>query len=73
MNTTQRFQDTVVLVTGATGGLGKRVVQRLLLQGRHVRALVRDVSKAKQLLVSVIGDMMRGACAASQSQCIWGT
>eukprot|EP00878_Enallax_costatus_P006301 GHUV01006605.1.p1 GENE.GHUV01006605.1~~GHUV01006605.1.p1 ORF type:complete len:707 (+),score=173.74 GHUV01006605.1:310-2430(+) len=40
----------VVLVTGATGGVGKRVVQRLLQKGRVVRALVRDVNKAKQLL-----------------------
>jgi putative NADH-flavin reductase len=37
---------------GATGGVGKRVVQQLLAQGRVVRALVRDVDKAKQLLVS---------------------
>jgi len=39
-------------VAGATGGVGKRVVQRLLAQGRVVRALVRDVDKAKELLVS---------------------
>ncbi|WIA33798.1 hypothetical protein OEZ86_006910 [Tetradesmus obliquus] len=43
----------VVLVTGATGGVGKRVVQQLLAQGRVVRALVRDVDKAKQLLGSL--------------------
>lgn len=36
---------------GATGGVGKRVVQLLLAQGRVVRALVRDMDKAKQLLV----------------------
>lgn len=39
-------------LTGATGGVGKRVVQQLLGQGRVVRALVRDVGKARQLLVS---------------------
>lgn len=39
---------------GATGGVGKRVVQQLLAQGRVVRALVRDVEKAKQLLVSAL-------------------
>lgn len=44
--------DGVVLVTGATGGVGKRVVQQLLAKGRRVRALVRDVDKAKSLLVS---------------------
>lgn len=40
----------VVLVTGATGGTGRRVVARLLARGRRVRALVRDVNKARQLL-----------------------
>ena len=30
-----------VLVTGATGGVGKRVVERLLAKGVRVRALVR--------------------------------
>ena len=42
----------VVLVSGATGGVGKRVVAALLSQGRAVRALVRDVEKARSLLVS---------------------
>lgn len=36
---------------GATGGVGKRVVQQLLDRGRRVRVLVRDVPKAKELLV----------------------
>lgn len=44
--------NEVVLVTGATGGVGKRVVAQLLSQGKKVRALVRDVKKAKELLVS---------------------
>lgn len=39
------------MVTGATGGVGKRVVQLLLARGRRVRALVRDVAKARELLV----------------------
>lgn len=43
----------VSVLAGATGGVGKRVVQRLLQQGRVVRALVRDVDKAKSLLVSM--------------------
>lgn len=37
--------------TGATGGVGKRVVERLLQSGKHVRALARDVAKARTLLV----------------------
>lgn len=43
----------VVLVTGATGGTGRRVVARLLARGRRVRALVRDVQKARQLLAGL--------------------
>lgn len=63
--------DGVVMVAGATGGVGKRVVERLLLRGAkargdgsewvggprsrpvppaQVRALVRDVDKARKLL-----------------------
>jgi uncharacterized protein YbjT (DUF2867 family) len=40
----------VTLVTGATGGVGKRAVSLLLARGAHVRALVRDVPKARDLL-----------------------
>ena len=36
---------------GATGGVGKRVVQTLLNKGKAVRALVRDEQKARKLLV----------------------
>ncbi|KAI8474181.1 MAG: complex I intermediate-associated protein 30-domain-containing protein [Monoraphidium minutum] len=43
----------VVMVTGATGGVGKRVVQLLLARGRRVRALARDAPKARELLGSL--------------------
>lgn len=43
-----------VLVVGATGGVGKRVVQRLQAQGYAIRALVRDLPKAKQLFGDAI-------------------
>ncbi len=39
-----------ILVAGATGGVGKRVVRRLLEQGYQVRSLVRDSKKARELL-----------------------
>lgn len=45
---------SVCVVPGATGGVGKRVVQKLLSQGRVVRALVRDVGKAQELLVGLV-------------------
>lgn len=42
----------VILVAGATGGVGKRVAQRLVKQGEKVRCLVRDIDKAR----SIVGD-----------------
>ncbi|MDJ0616815.1 MAG: CIA30 family protein [Calothrix sp. MO_192.B10] len=43
-------QMGVVLVAGATGGVGKRVVQRLQAQGYQVRSLVRDLDQARKIL-----------------------
>ena len=42
--------EGVYLVAGATGGVGKRCVTKLLSKGLRVRALVRDVEKATDLL-----------------------
>ena len=42
-----------ILVAGATGGVGKRVVKKLLAQNYHVRALVRDANRAKDILGEV--------------------
>ncbi|MDJ0904294.1 MAG: CIA30 family protein [Xenococcus sp. MO_188.B8] len=39
-----------ILVVGATGGVGKRVVKRLLEQNYEVIALVRDAARGKQIL-----------------------
>jgi hypothetical protein len=39
-------QMGVILVAGATGGVGKRVVRRLVEQNYQVRALVRDAKKS---------------------------
>lgn len=46
----QRYSGIKVLVAGATGGVGKAVVQQLVTQGIPVRALVRDGVKAAGLL-----------------------
>lgn len=40
----------VILVAGATGGVGKRVVRRLVERNYQVRALVRDAPKAREIL-----------------------
>ncbi|MEM8722650.1 MAG: CIA30 family protein [Cyanobacteria bacterium P01_G01_bin.39] len=45
--------NMVILVVGATGGVGKRVTQKLRSQNYHVRALVRDGARAKQMLGDV--------------------
>ncbi|MEO1672033.1 MAG: CIA30 family protein [Cyanobacteria bacterium J06631_2] len=39
-----------ILVAGATGGVGKRVVQKLLANNYQVRALVRDANRAQEML-----------------------
>ena len=41
---------SVILVAGATGGVGKRVVQRLREKNYPVRALVRSIERAKTIL-----------------------
>src|SRR5690349_11206792 len=38
-----------ILVTGATGKVGSRLTKRFVQRGDHVRALVRDASRAQDL------------------------
>ncbi|EJE53134.1 putative nucleoside-diphosphate sugar epimerase [Acidovorax sp. CF316] len=50
-----------ILVTGATGTVGRQVVQQLARRGANVRALVRDVAKAGGLpagVAAVQGDLL---------------
>ena len=42
--------NKTVFVAGATGQTGKRIVNELLQQGHKVRAGVRDVAKAQEIL-----------------------
>lgn len=57
--------EAPVLVFGATGGTGRRVVTQLLGQGRSVRAFVRDETSAREKLGSdveyVTGDVREPA------------
>ncbi|GBG88884.1 hypothetical protein CBR_g48496 [Chara braunii] len=50
-----RKRDGLVMVVGATGGLGRRVVQALKKKGIPVRALVRDREKAVEILGNDVG------------------
>ena len=43
-------QPKLILVAGATGGVGKRVVKRLQQRGYKVRCLVRDTKRATEIL-----------------------
>lgn len=51
-----------ILVTGATGKVGSRLVKRLAQRGDHVRALVRDEARATHLrddhVELVVGDLL---------------
>ena len=60
-----KFQNKRVLVTGATGFIGGRLVERLFLEeGAKVRALVRDFRKASRIarfpIEMIGGDILDG-------------
>lgn len=40
----------VILVAGATGGVGKRVLRRLQERGHKVRAIARDIDRARSII-----------------------
>lgn len=44
------MSDEIVLVTGATGLIGNAIAKRLRADGRRVRALVRDPSRARDIV-----------------------
>jgi len=68
-------QGGLVLVFGATGGVGQLVVARLLEQGYRVKAVVRSVEKAQALfgdakgLVLVEGDVRNEAQLRASGAC----
>ena len=60
-----------VLVVGATGSIGRLVVEEALRQGHTVRALARDPRKARPLLPGaevVVGDLTRAETLAAAVQ-----
>lgn len=46
MTTFRKFKDIKAVVAGATGGVGKAIVQRLVREGVPVVALARSTLKA---------------------------
>lgn len=67
---------TKVLVTGATGNVGSRVVQELRVRGESVRAFVRDVDKAAAMLGDgveiMVGDFSDVASVRRAMECVEG-
>ena len=63
----------MILVTGATGYIGRHLVKRLAQDGEHPRCLVRDVKRAAQILPAdgvelVQGDTTRADTLAAALQ-----
>ena len=54
-----------ILVTGATGKVGSRLVPRLIAKGYHVRVLVRDGAKAPAGAEVIVGDLFDAASLVS--------
>ncbi len=51
----------MILITGATGYIGRHLVARLVAQGERPRCLVRDISRAKRLLPADKVELVEGA------------
>ncbi|KAL6070815.1 putative dihydroflavonol-4-reductase [Balamuthia mandrillaris] len=58
--------DRLVLVTGATGLIGNAVARQLLARGRKVRAMVRDVQRARQCLPMAC-EVVRGSLGSREA------
>jgi len=54
------------LITGATGDIGSKVVELLILRGERPRVFVRDVQKAKSLFGDRV-ELFPGDCTVSES------
>ena len=50
----------MILITGATGYIGRRLVARLVAQGERPRCLVRDTNRAKRMLPSSKVELVTG-------------
>ena len=57
----------MILITGATGYIGRHLVARLVAQGERPRCLVRDVSRAKRILPADKVELVEGATTSPAS------
>jgi uncharacterized protein YbjT (DUF2867 family) len=57
----------MILITGATGYIGRHLVARLVAQGECPRCLVRDINRAKRLLPVSKLELVTGATTSPDS------
>src|SRR6266581_8993562 len=57
----------MILITGATGYIGRHLVARLVAQGERPRCLVRDMNRAKKLLPADKVELVQGATTSPAS------
>ena len=57
----------MILITGATGYIGRHLVARLVAQGERPRCLVREINRAKRMLPSSKVELVTGATTSPDS------
>jgi uncharacterized protein YbjT (DUF2867 family) len=57
----------MLLITGATGYIGRHLVARLVAQGERPRCLVRDINRSKRLLPAEKVELVQGATTSPDS------
>jgi uncharacterized protein YbjT (DUF2867 family) len=57
----------MILITGATGYIGRHLVARLVAQGERPRCLVRDINRAKRILHTDKVELVKGATTSLTS------
>src|SRR6266849_5532913 len=60
-------EESMILITGATGYIGRHLVARLVAQGERPRCLVRDISRAKRILRADKVELVEGATTSPAS------
>jgi uncharacterized protein YbjT (DUF2867 family) len=57
----------MILITGATGYIGRHLIARLVAQGERPRCLVRDINRAKRKLPAEKVELVQGATTSPDS------
>ncbi len=57
----------MILITGATGYIGRHLIARLVAKGERPRCLVRDINRAKRLLPADKVELVAGATTSPDS------